>query len=75
MNKRMLKLIPILLLLVSLTGCVWQTVSSADIKRAQHYCESSGSEVEQISAFVLGDVKVYCVNGTFAFDPVIKAKE
>lgn len=52
-----------ILLATQLTGCVYQSVNSHDIQRAQKICEYHKSEIVSIDASALGSEFVNCSGG------------
>lgn len=56
----MKKLLILLPLSVSLSGCIWQTVSAVDVKNAAIICEAEKANVATISSHWIGHVSVEC---------------
>lgn len=59
----MKKLLVTILTALSLQGCMYQTVNSYDIARANYYCKGS-ENVVQISSSVSGVEIVTCLDGS-----------
>ena len=51
----------IVIMCVALSGCMWQTVNSNDIRSAERICGDS-TKVVEISANFLGEETVFCEN-------------
>ena len=57
-----MKLLTILALSISLSGCFWQSVNSYDMEKAQEICRKNNSVVTHINAHITGEEFVYCSN-------------
>ena len=58
----MFKRISILFLALGLSACMYQSVSSTDIKNAEIICKATGENVVSIHADFLGGEEVICTN-------------
>ena len=58
----MIKHITILFLALCLSACMYQSVSSTDIKNAEIICKATGENVVSIHADFLGGEEVTCTN-------------
>lgn len=68
MNK-ILKGVILCVMLSSLTGCLFQSVSSVDIYYAEKYCEElRGSSLKNINGWWTGEASVTCENGDYLSD-------
>lgn len=58
----MKSLIAVLLAFI-LQGCMWQTISTFEIARAEKLCASKDLVVEEMASFAWGEIKVKCSDG------------
>ena len=56
-----------ILMLCTLQGCVYQTLSVSDIKRGEAICTKLGLDVREMTSSFTGDESVTCSNGTSYF--------
>ena len=57
-----MKKITVMILVLFLSGCAYQTIDGAEIERSQHICSERGG-VYEISSTFLGDEVVICKDG------------
>lgn len=48
---------------VFLQGCMYQSVDSNELIRAQAFCESKGSKIANINSYAVGITRVVCLSG------------
>lgn len=60
----------IVLLILSLQGCLYQTVSLKEMEIAVAWCSDKGG-VDIIREFFLGDTKIICYNGDYKYEDAI----
>ena len=60
-----MKYLMLVLLILSLSGCLYQRVDISDLKEAKEFCEKNNSEVLYVDISFSGREITTCVNGTW----------
>lgn len=61
---KLLKFITMISVVLSLQGCMWQSLHIYDIERSIKICSSLNSEIHVVTSSFAGDEFVTCTNGT-----------